>query len=480
MKKQIIVLLFSSILVNSIAQNSFERLIQNEEDQIPTSLIEDVNSYIICSLFDKPDAPLIKLNTEGEIVDSLIIEAPLNGNCNISELGWINCEHFIALGEFNFDSTFNLWFIKADTGFNIICNEIFQMPGEIVGTYTNFLINSKGNIVISGSFIQSLPNNWDIFIFELDLSGTVVQEKFFGINTPGGKVVYDIVEQSINNYFITCNSVNLDNKGLCYIYQLDSTINIVNQYYIDFNIGNLNEMDFIEDSIFILSGVQYFGSLETQLGLLKIDLSFNIIDSIHFGKMGNDTVDYPAFHNNLNYISKENIYYAGTSNLDLFNPFFSSMPSWLLLAKLDNNFGVYWQKFYGGDACYNLWSILATQDGGCVMAGTRYDYQTQNQERDVYILKVNENGILTWTYNFPETTRQVIVYPNPGQNEIMIKSISPNLIFELFDMQGVKMLSKKIATEDRIDTKDLPQGMYIYQVLNPQAEIIETGKWIKN
>jgi hypothetical protein len=62
----------------------------------------------------------------------------------------------------------------------------------------------------------------------------------------------------------------------------------------------------------------------------------------------------------------------------------------------------------------------------------------------------------------------------------MIKSISPNLIFELFDMQGVKMLSKKIATEDRIDTKDLPQGMYIYQVLNPQAEIIETGKWIKN
>jgi hypothetical protein len=93
---------------------------------------------------------------------------------------------------------------------------------------------------------------------------------------------------------------------------------------------------------------------------------------------------------------------------------------------------------------------------------------------------VNENGILTWTYNFPETTRQVIVYPNPGQNEIMIKSISPNLIFELFDMQGVKMLSKKIATEDRIDTKDLPQGMYIYQVLNPQAEIIETGKWIKN
>jgi hypothetical protein len=42
------------------------------------------------------------------------------------------------------------------------------------------------------------------------------------------------------------------------------------------------------------------------------------------------------------------------------------------------------------------------------------------------------------------------------------------------------MLSKKIATEDRIDTKDLPQGMYIYQVLNPQAEIIETGKWIKN
>jgi hypothetical protein len=47
-------------------------------------------------------------------------------------------------------------------------------------------------------------------------------------------------------------------------------------------------------------------------------------------------------------------------------------------------------------------------------------------------------------------------------------------------MQGVKMLSKKIATEDRINTKDLPQGIYIYQILNRQAEVVETGKWIKN
>jgi hypothetical protein len=141
---------------------------------------------------------------------------------------------------------------------------------------------------------------------------------------------------------------------------------------------------------------------------------------------------------------------------------------------------VHWQKYYGGDACYNLWSVLATQDGGCVMAGTRYDYQTQNQERDVYILKVNENGILTWTYNFPETTKQVIVYPNPGRDEIKINTFTDNLIFDLFDIKGNKILSQPIEKDDKINTSHLQKGVYTYRILNQKSETIETGKWMKD
>jgi len=83
-----------------------------------------------------------------------------------------------------------------------------------------------------------------------------------------------------------------------------------------------------------------------------------------------------------------------------------------------------WQKYYGGDACYLLMSILATQDGGCVMAGSRYDYQTQNMERDVYILKVDEDGLITWAYNIPEVTKETLIYPNPGNDLNICKNFS--------------------------------------------------------
>ena len=45
------------------------------------------------------------------------------------------------------------------------------------------------------------------------------------------------------------------------------------------------------------------------MGLLKMDMNYNKLDSIHFGKLI-DTVDYPGFHNNLSFISKENIFLA--------------------------------------------------------------------------------------------------------------------------------------------------------------------------
>jgi hypothetical protein len=235
----------------------------------------------------------------------------------------------------------------------------------------------------------------------------------------------------------------------------------------------------INENNFLVSGVEIIGDKGYHvMGLCEMDMSLNLLNLIFLGMENVD--NFPGYYCNLDRFYSQNVFYGGVSNIDLINPFFSTIPTWILLNNLDNNLNLKWQKFYGGDACYNLWYILATQDGGCVMAGTRYDYQAQNQERDVYILKVNEDGILTWTYNFPEITKQVLVYPNPGHDEIMTKSLASNLVFALFDIQGVKVLSKVIGIEDCINTRDLPQGIYLFQILDQDAKIIETGKWIKN
>lgn len=80
-----------------------------------------------------------------------------------------------------------------------------------------------------------------------------------------------------------------------------------------------------------------------------------------------------------------NIYIGGTSNLDYYNPFWSTFDSWFHLIKINPDISPIWEYWYGGDAYYFLYSILATNDSGCIMVGNRYDYETQNQERDILL-----------------------------------------------------------------------------------------------
>jgi hypothetical protein len=72
-----------------------------------------------------------------------------------------------------------------------------------------------------------------------------------------------------------------------------------------------------------------------------------------------------------------------------------------------------------------------------------------------------------------------IVYPNPGRDEIKIKTFTDNLIFDLFDIKGNKILSQKMEYETKIITSHLEKGIYTFRISNQKSETIETGKWIK-
>ena len=75
-----------------------------------------------------------------------------------------------------------------------------------------------------------------------------------------------------------------------------------------------------------------------------------------------------------------------------------------------------------------------------------------------------------------ETDSDVVVYPNPGKNQLNI-IVPENSLFELqlFDIQGRMILKKAIGDGvTTINTENLTPGMYFWKVGN------ETGKWIKS
>jgi len=141
-----------------------------------------------------------------------------------------------------------------------------------------------------------------------------------------------------------------------------------------------------------------------------------------------------------------------------------------------------YQYFYGGDAYYELQTILATEDGGCILAGTYFDYNQPIYQRDLYIIKVNSDGLLV---GIDEQTAQdvvpVNVYPNPGSSyfNVPLGTNRSDLTLQLFDAQGRRLqdtrLNSNVTTKN---TGQYPGGLYFYQILS-EGNVVYNGKWVK-
>ncbi|MBI9036959.1 MAG: T9SS type A sorting domain-containing protein [Bacteroidales bacterium] len=482
MKKISISILLIFILVGvSYSQSSYEFIIEGIQDQLPGSLLEDNSGNVYFPVMNNQYAEIYKIDYEGCFIDSIKIFNPNNGKCEFSTLLKISDSTFLAFGKYNREFAYNLWIASFDLNLNKIFD--FKMPidGDIHMPYIYAIVNNSENIVLASYCTDTGPLDTEIFVIEITREGEIIREKFFGPSGSGLELVFELVQLNPLEYRI----IKLGNieKGSGGYIDLDTNFNIISENQLPYNMASLSygSIKFTESKIFY-SGKKDFPSTVTtdwDLALISTDYNNILIDSAHFGRT--DTVDFPGLHNNLDFTTDNLIYYGGLSNLNMGNPFYSSIPSWIMLNKLDTNLNIVWQKYYGGDAYYNLWSLLATQDGGCVMAGTKYDHQTQNEERDVYILKVNEDGLIAWVHDIPKVTEEILIYPNPGIDRFFIKTLKVNLTFELFDSYGRQKIRQKITNQNTtINTSMLNPGIYFYRFINENNKIIKTGKWIKN
>jgi len=474
MKLYIFVIILFFQFFSAIAQSSFEYILDDPIDHLGGAMIEDSGGNIFISVTNYQFAKLIKLNNEGILIDSIDILNPANGMCELFHLLKVDNNKFMAFGKYNTDTTFNLWAVTFDYNFNIIGDTKIPVNGNISPIYQYAIINNIGNIVIFSSYELS-PTNWDIMLHELSVDGNIIKEKLLD----GFGMASDIIQLPSSEYrIIVYGHVR---NPLINSYCLDTNFEIVNSYSVPLDLDFHNTIKLLNDTTLLITGNKIFPERDNErdLGLAKTDLSNNLIDHMYYGKP--DTVDYATVHSNLDFISENDIYYSGISNLNLSNPYFSHMPSWFVLNKIDSNLNLKWQKFYGGDACYFPWAILATQDGGCVMAGTRYDYKTQtNQERDLYVLKVDGGGLITWSQGIPINNQSTTVYPNPGTDFFYVNTNNKKLYFELVNMNGQIVIEQILDNNHKyINTQTLESGIYFYRLIDKKNKIVETGKWMK-
>ena len=140
------------------------------------------------------------------------------------------------------------------------------------------------------------------------------------------------------------------------------------------------------------------------------------------------------------------------------------------------------EKYIGGDAFYMLWDIIATHDGGVLLSTSRYDYQTQYQEHDLYLIKLDSLDLLVDnTEHQNNLVKSTMVYPNPARDHLYVKTAVKGATFALYDMQGKAVARRQLATAGTTTKITLPtgfrQGNYLWRIAR-QNKTIETGKLI--
>jgi len=465
--KSIYILIATLFITNNIiGQHTFEKIISSDQDKTIYDIIEDDNNnYVIVGRVKNIDTEvydgfIVKLDNTGNITNEL----QLSNGTKSSLFFNIHCiedkYYIIGTQMISYPDTSKIWFVVINSDFSINEERLLNLPTGYWYSYMNSVIDSDSNIVIGGNTTridENIGYHFDPAFYKINLNGDSITSNFMFL-TRKKRSSYDIIESRDNNTYRAFVS-RFDNihggEELILNKEFDSIgiRNIPKGIY-----DNYSPIYLSDTNLLLCGNGSNTDSALYELAVITVNDQMQIIDYNHFKKDENMR-DHTSF---LNGSSKNgnSIYIGGTSNFDYYNPFYSHNSSWFHLVKLTTELDPIWEKWYGGDVYHSLYNILATSDGGCVMIGNRYDADYQ-YVRDIYVVKVDENGVISWTQNVDMLKNIFTVYPNPGYNHIIINNGGMILYFELFDIYGNLLIQKEIDSEiNSVSTQQLSSGYF--------------------
>ncbi|MCF8347470.1 MAG: T9SS type A sorting domain-containing protein [Bacteroidales bacterium] len=367
----------------------------------------------------------------------------------------------------------NLLVIKMDTGLNIVWKKIYDFS-EQAHSLIQLLNDTQGGFhIISRIFIDYKP--YTLFC-RLDKDCDTIKSKI--INEFGPNSVSDAMYSLDSSQLYIFGTGFGSGAGSRVVFDTSYNYDYIT-FLPDQPLSHMQAMRYSDTTLVyaaIYPDYSTQGPQSDDIGISISDTSFSNMNIKLFGAV--DTVDYTADGKTFDFRDPDSIFLLGTHNIN-----FSIWPhevSWISLRQLNGELQPRSELFFGGDAYYRSYTILATSDGGCLISASRYDFQTQYEEQDVYIRKLTKEEIITGLSHDLSVSAMVgVVYPNPGQDFINV--ISPyNAAFVcIYDMQGKLLKYQKIDTgKNVISTNSLKPGIYIYRVIS-ESENVFSGRWIK-
>jgi Secretion system C-terminal sorting domain len=432
---------------------------------------------------------LLKLNGKGLLMDSVHI---LKDTSNIYRIINLN-KGYATLGQFikNKKHYFNV--ATYDESLNLLKESTKEIPSVLQALEAD--IDKDSNIIVGGGITESNFFFPRLFGAKLNAQGDILDTKYRYEDTLIGgrnkvdpyvgwfdcmKVVRDSSQYLFHNgnYMVLTDSNFKALETIQMPFWKDCPCSVEDFSYISYRIQPT--MLRINDSIFYIGGRANIGK-DNGLYLLKMSLKKGRI-AIKALSIPSKEV-FMAFNHCIDTTSNGMIYLGGavsnSFNLNVTYPFVEDT-SQFILHKIDRNFNTLWTKRYGKPASHVMYGVLATDDGGCLIYGHRFDF-LNDKKVEAYIIKVDENGTMTNETSIPLSIPTIQLYPNPGSGKVQITSTLPaqTAIFNFYNANGnqVKTISTN-ETQPSLDLSNLPSGIYFFSVF-ADKRLISTGKWFK-
>jgi hypothetical protein len=412
---------------------SFEYIYATPSHEFPYDVIEDDSgNFVIVGYsgvfglgFSGDFLSLaIKINRTGDTIKTVTLpkENTFNLISDIELLG--DSAYIVFFAKQTINSTdVQLGSAIIDTGLNIINNSVFgsnffsERPIKVKKAF-------NGGYYLIGFAENHIDNNYQIPLYYLSDDGDSLNSVYLGDSTisefgfdllelkdTSGLLLFTYGWSSPIIYTHTEILALNNNWGLDTVVLMDRTFFTLSA-------------EWLSDSIFIVASQGFHPNdpsfYHEEFRLKLFDKSLTELRDTLFGT--EDTIDEEA-HKMVSFIDTSRIYVGGTGNSKNL-PFHSNF-SYYYVTMLNSQLEPYWEKYFKRNDDYlRLSCVLATKDGGVLLAGTTFNDSINGpNEADIYILKLDSSGNFTvGTGSADLQQHEVLIFPNPVQETLTIKA----------------------------------------------------------
>jgi len=377
----------------------------------------------------------------------------------------------------NNHGTRDFWIVKLDT-IGAIQWQI-SLGGSDHDDANSIAQTSDGGYIVAGSTqsangdVTNSLGGIDYWIVKLDSTGTILWQRTFGGSS--GEVALSIIQTLDEGYIVAGYSHSMDGdltnnhgNGDAWIVKLDDTgtIQWQNSYGGSFA-DRAQSITQTSDGGFVFAG--FSGSIDGDVTvnqgagdywIVKLNSAGTIEWERSYGGSTGEIVRSLAQTSEGGYIVAG---YSSSTDGDVTNNH-GGLDYWVL--KMDDMGSIEWQNSYGGSADEFVESIIQTNDGGYIIAGSSRsidgDVTNNYGVQDLWIVKLS-GEFPTEILTVP-ATESFSVSPNPAKGSLLVTTTHPQrgTTLTLSDALGREVLVERMnSTTHTLVVGELPRGVYV-------------------